>query len=693
MDRLVGAAPSAPGTVGIIASWRVFAYLSSTLAAVAWTLYAGKDLNWDSLNYHLYAGFSALNDRFSTDYFAASLQGYLNPYAHAPFYLMVQAQWPSWAIGTAFACFHALNLWLCYELALTLIPGPARTKTQCTALLGMALAALNPVFLQELGSSFNDISTSVLVVGGWVALAKGLHRPSWQRWALGGLLLGAAAALKLSNAIFCLASAPMLLFLTSGAERLRYAGVLCVAGCLGFFGASGPWAYRLWQEFGNPYFPMLNEYFKSPHLTSAPFKHLRFVPESVVDAFLRPFQMAWPIADVHTEPRAPDIRYATLMLLIPAWLFLNRFRVSPAGAPQIPDTAASFRVLPAVVLSVCIAWILWLWTSGNSRYFLPMSCIAGVLIAVLLVNVLRGPRAMAYAIAGLLGMQALNAYMSPSRWTPAPWDDQWFDLQIPERFQTAPYLYLSVSSPSLSFLLPYLAPGSGLINISGTHILDPDGANGTKVRELMARNRGRVRMIAEVHLVTRDGAPAPAITDYDHRLQKFGLRVDPADCAYFRVIGDFYSVVVGSSESSPHPPPAKSTGDTYAFTCGLHPLPTVDRVASHEAQEHADVVFNRIEDSCPDFFSPRRPVTERKNMGWRRIYVNTDTQLWTYNDLVLALRYPIDSQPVYLGKMHDWGQKTQSIDCPKRRAPFSERASFSEKTPQPLRRAANVTPE
>ena len=44
---------------------------------------------WDTLNYHLYAGFSAVNDRFAQDYFAAGPPSYFNPYAYVPFYALV----------------------------------------------------------------------------------------------------------------------------------------------------------------------------------------------------------------------------------------------------------------------------------------------------------------------------------------------------------------------------------------------------------------------------------------------------------------------------------------------------------------------------------------------------------------------------------------------------------------------------
>ena len=64
--------------------YRVPVYIACTALALATNYLLGKDVAWDTLNYHLCLGYSALNDRFGQDYFAAGSLGYLNPYAYAP---------------------------------------------------------------------------------------------------------------------------------------------------------------------------------------------------------------------------------------------------------------------------------------------------------------------------------------------------------------------------------------------------------------------------------------------------------------------------------------------------------------------------------------------------------------------------------------------------------------------------------
>ena len=53
--------------------------LASSLACLAWSWWAGRDLNWDQLNYHFYAAYHFLDGRLERDFMGASIQGYLNP--------------------------------------------------------------------------------------------------------------------------------------------------------------------------------------------------------------------------------------------------------------------------------------------------------------------------------------------------------------------------------------------------------------------------------------------------------------------------------------------------------------------------------------------------------------------------------------------------------------------------------------
>ena len=171
---------------------------------------------WDTLNYHLYSGFSALNNRFGLDYFAAGPLAYLNPYAYLPFYAMVHAGLPALVICSIFAAAHSIILWLTFELGVAVCPSKDDRTRVFAGSCAVALAFMNPILMQQIGSCFADITTAELALGGWLLLASAMRMPRISRVIYAGLILGAASALKLSNALSAISALAMLAVLPVG---------------------------------------------------------------------------------------------------------------------------------------------------------------------------------------------------------------------------------------------------------------------------------------------------------------------------------------------------------------------------------------------------------------------------------------------------------------------------------------------
>src|SRR5882757_7337764 len=153
---------------GEAAPYRAYVYAACTVLAVALNFVFGKEMAWDLLHYHFYSGFSALNDRFEQDYFAAGPNSYFNPYAYVPFYVLVKLGLPGLAVGTVLAMIHSVVLWLTYELACRVSPSEDRNERFFFGLCATILAFMNPILLQQIGSSFADITTTGLILGGWL---------------------------------------------------------------------------------------------------------------------------------------------------------------------------------------------------------------------------------------------------------------------------------------------------------------------------------------------------------------------------------------------------------------------------------------------------------------------------------------------------------------------------------------------
>jgi hypothetical protein len=617
---------------------RLLAYTVIVLGGVATALILGKDFNWDSLSYHLYAGYSVAENRLHLDYFASSAQSYLNPYTHLPFYLMVKSGLDPKLIVAALASFHVLNLLIVYEIAVLLNRRQGGQVAWLAVVLAVFLAFCNAIFFTELGSTFNEITTSVPVLAGWYLLIRDFDTPRRSRLALAGLLIGIGVALKLTNLFYSVTVLPLLLLApTSWKERAQAVLIVAVAGLLGLLLAGGWWGWQLWEKFGNPLFPMFNQYFHSPDFTASPFKHYRFLHESGLELLLKPFAVIEPLRGVYVETVAPDIRYAALFVL----LCLFGLKYAPLGLAREwlrRDPAPQFqanRALLALTASFVLTWAIWAYSSGNGRYFFPMTCIAAVLLASLFFRFSGAWRFLVYGGGALVLVQAgLTLSTSDHRWGATPWTKEWFEIDVPAELQQQPSLYLHLNLQPAAFLMPYLPKESSMINVSGMYVVEKN----EKVRALMEKYRGQVRVMRSYGVDFDEAEPK----DFNMFLARFDLEADMATCLPIR-----FNV---RSERFP-----EGVANNY-LSCKTKPRAwsAAEREAFRAKRKRSDAVFDRLETVCPAIFQPRGLASEGDGTQFWRYYVNTDTVMQQYESGLVTYRNSYThSQDVAVGYIGD----------------------------------------
>ncbi len=648
-------------------------YAAFTALAVTLNYFFGKEMAWDLLHYHFYSGFSALNDRFGQDYFAAGPQSYFNPYAYVPFYSLVRLGLPALVVGTVLALLHSVVLWLTYELGCKVSPSENPKDRFFFGLCVTVLAFMNPILLQQLGSSFSDITTSVLVLGAWLLLVQAVERPRTRLVILGAILLGFAAALKPTNIVHALAAVFLVVFVPLPLlGRIRSLFYFGAALGTSFILAAAPWSYRLARMFGNPMFPLLNNIFKSPELTTAPLRTYRFIPDSLTDALLRPFAISGTGPMIQEELSAPDIRYALLLLVflifVIAWVWRTAKGTSTSVA--VPRSEAATRVLAALGCGFAADWFVWLSGSGNGRYFIPMACVAAVLAVALLFRLLANHTLGRNGILlALFIAQATQLVLGTDyRWNPAPWDGNWFNVGIPGKLAKEPNLYLSIGGPSNSFLVPFLPKGSGFITFSGEFVLGPDGASAVRVRSMIRRSMPNVRVLVSGEGIYEDAVQRePRQSDVDDVLRMFGLRVDMGDCETITIRGLLLNTWRAPNSSIPAPrvPRGKSRYTSHLASCHVV-MDTRDESQEIAARRAVDVVLDRLEDACPALFQPPRPQTEHVNKVWLRRYGATDLTAWVGNGdvkFIDAVRNPYE---IFVGREAAWARGSLPLECGRR---------------------------
>lgn len=666
----------------LASSPRVWTYTGCTVLALLASYFLGKDMNWDTLDYHFYAGFSALHDRFGMDYFPAGSQSYFNPYIYAPFYLLASSRFPAIVDASILAVVQSGILWLTYELALQVCRSQSRPSRQIIAIFSVLFAFGNPILLNQFGSSYADVLTAELVLGGWMLLIRAVSVPSAKRVLWAGLLLGAASALKLTNSVHALSAAVILLFIpVRWSGRIRHAAIFAAALVVSSVLICLPWSFRLEQHFSNPLFPLLNGIFRSAQFPTAPMLDFRFMPDSLADALWRPFAIAQPAFMVDDEQQSPDIRYAVLLvagvLVLSRWAWRRYTYSRSRHPPDSTDISMGVRPLAALGIAFVLDWTLWLTASGNGRYFTAMACVAGVLMTALIWHLFTTPKGRAYLLAMILGLQLLQLCLGTTYRSHIPWDGRaWFEVRVPKNLPHTPTLYFSYGVQSNAFVVPFLPHGSGFVNIGGDYPLAPGGANGAAVAALIRKYSPHLRVLArddrpkDKRLPTVSGVAAAA-----DALLPFGLRPAADDCSTI-VIPDaggqqlmfVHTQFPGASPPSKPIPdrviPESVTG--YLSTCPAVAHPVAHAAAS-PAERRANFVLDRLEDACPQLFQPVRPVTQyygdRHGDIWSRRYLNTNLTAWVSRGWVHFIDPLRGGAATYIGPEAAFERKDLHIVC------------------------------
>lgn len=621
--------------------WLVFG-LPAAICAL-WTLHAGKDLNWDLLNYHYYLPYALLGSRLGQDFFAASAQSYLNPAGYLPFYLMVAHGWHSVVVSIVLAAAHSLSIGLLYLIARRLFAHLPPGEQAEFSLLATALGAATGVYWMTLGGSFLDPLLVPPMLAGLLLLLRekqGAGRPA----ALAGVLFGIAAALKYSNAVYVLAALPLAIAVRGGVAYLVGAAAALVV-------LAGPWLLLMLHEFGNPVFPLFNGWFRSPHALEFNMISERFALRDPLALLAFPFQMAALGPHIYAENFAPDLRFAALVLALPGVAVLAARRSARAAAAL---SGPGWRVL--AFFGAALA--LWLASSANARYGLIVLLLAGVCLA-LFVRLLLPARAARVALALLLVVQVgIGIVASPPRWfIAAEWSGRWLPYEVPERAAREPALYLTVEILPMAVVAPFLHPASSFVNARGQHSLPTDSP---RLRELLERHRGHVRSLGRF-LELADGRPAEAqVRAYDARLLRFGLRVDTADC---------FAIPWRPDDQDPLSRAAnlladgrKSIEPLSLVSCALRA--TTRDPADVERERNISALFDRIENACPRLFRGQKAVTESLGTtGWSRNYTGLDARLEALAGRAVLHRYRVDRH-VDLGALSGWARGEAALPEP-----------------------------
>jgi hypothetical protein len=311
------------------------------------------------------------------------------------------------------------------------------------------------------------------------------------------------------------------------------------------------------------------------------------------------------------------------------------------------------------------SYVLWLYTSGNARYFIPSLLLLGPLIVTLTLRLIGAHRFSVYALVLLLFWQIAFESASQHRWSSSGWTRTWFEVRAPKKLAEAPYLYLSPTIQTATYLAPFLHPDSAFANVGGQVPMARNSPGGKRIEMMIREYGGHIRSLIHVNPIKGMGdvKNASLVTSFDGIYERFGLQTDPASCEIIEVMDSvgtepgagFDSLKQVAENDAPYIPGAVS--------CLLVPRSGPGELDSDLARR-VDDVFDRIERTCPWRFSPSAMVTKKFRATWARSYFNSATTLF-YSPENDELAYEVlGGATVSMGRLSDWeGDDLPHVEC------------------------------
>jgi hypothetical protein len=298
---------------------------------------------------------------------------------------------------------------------------------------------------------------------------------------------------------------------------------------LGFTAVAGHHMLTLWQLFGNPVFPLLNDIFHSPYYEAKSLSDHRFLPRDFLQIIAYPFYWAKTNDYVVSELPFRDWRgaIAYIAIVIGSAALIAR---SVRGVRK--DAVAETKGLGLIFLFVVTSFAIWELSFGIYRYAVSLEMLTGIVTMGTLIRLLpEGRPRIAIAIFALIGTLSTTIYLDWGRGEhpsagirPAPYEAKYIDIQVPPL--PANSVVLIATGDPVSYFIPFSEPSAQFVGIENNFLtLSQNNKFVAEMNRLM-RSPGRPKFILSVG--DRD-------TDKLNRiLQYFGLRLTGVPCQAIR---------------------------------------------------------------------------------------------------------------------------------------------------------------
>lgn len=348
-----------------------------------YSVYLGIDADADSYNYHFYNGFAFVNDRTFVDFAPAGLHSYFNPILDALVYLgitKIPQQYYAFSLGFL----QGLNIIPIYYIAEKLFNTFSINKF--FILLVSLIGLFQSLFLTQLGISMHDSLTSLFVLTCLALFLNNLNN-NIKGFYIPAFIIGVIVGLKLTNATYGISLALIMCIYSIMYKRyilIINIGFLMVGG---FLLSNGWWMYKLWIHFDNPFYPYMNNIFKSSWAVTDAEAYIDkyFFRQHGLQKLFYPIFFSnepglasgyygWPLHSFYKEA----VAYLLALIVILA-MFSRKWR---SRRKYLKEYIILFFIFCAV------SYFIWYLKFGVMRYLMPVLLLCPIIISLSLFLIL-----------------------------------------------------------------------------------------------------------------------------------------------------------------------------------------------------------------------------------------------------------------------------------------------------------------
>ncbi len=417
-----------------------------------------KGESWDFANYHYYLGYAYANGVTDKYLAPAGPNGFLNPLLDILLYYKIKYfnDYPN-IIYALKGIWYGLSLFILFKI-ITLFTDAKSFKKILFIFLCLALATTRqPIWTQISISTHESTMLFFDLLGLYILLKtiKTQQTNNFKNFIFAGLIMGIALGLKETSAHVCI-SAGIMLFCIKKSHNIPFKSIFLFAlsGFIGYISVNGYFMYKLWHLYQNPFFPFLNNIFRSEYAPPLPFKDTRLDFKFYYPFF--PYILYFkenPLCSFGLKDGFFALGYTILIIY---WILKSRKH------PLIQNQ----KLLNALAIFLTLDWFIGLYMFGILRYFVVYFALISFFVPYLLFKFYDNHKSIFRFVCFILPF-ILLAY-SPSNY---PLNDLAYRLNSEryvdfEKINIPDNALVEFYEIGTSFLIPVLAQNSAFISVS-----------------------------------------------------------------------------------------------------------------------------------------------------------------------------------------------------------------------------------